>query len=181
MNLGTGGIEIKSGYGLTLEGELKMLRVIKRLKEKYDIPIKATFLGAHALPKSYKAQKEKYIDLIVNEMLPNIYAEKLADYIDVFCETNYFTVDEMDKILEAGKKYNLIAKVHVNQFTSIGGIQNAIKHQAVSVDHLEVLNDNDINTLRKSKVISTLLPSLFINIPYSPAKKLIQHDICFSN
>ena len=182
MNLGTGGIEIKSGYGLTLEGELKMLRVIKRLKEKYDLPIKATFLGAHALPKSFKAQKEKYIDLIVNEMLPNIHAEKLADYIDVFCETNYFTVDEMDKILEAGKKYNLKPKVHVNQFTSIGGIQNAIKHQAVSVDHLEILNDNDINSLRKSKVISTLLPScsFFINIPYSPAKKLIQHDIPFA-
>ena len=105
MNLGTGGIEIKSGYGLTLEGELKMLRVIKRLKEKYDLPIKATFLGAHALPKAYKAQKEKYIDLIINEMLPNIHAEKLADYIDVFCETNAL-IDEMDKILEAGEKHN---------------------------------------------------------------------------
>ena len=130
MNLGTGGIEIKSGYGLTLEGELKMLRVIKRLKEKYELPIKSTFLGAHAVPKDFKNQKEKYIDLITNEMLPNIHKEKLADYIDVFCETNYFSVDEMDKILLAGKKYGLKPKVHVNQFTSIGGIQKAIEHDA---------------------------------------------------
>ena len=182
MNLGTGGIEIKSGYGLTVDGELKMLRVIKRLKEKYELPIKSTFLGAHAVPKEFKNQKEKYIDLIIHEMLPNIHKEKLADYIDVFCETNYFSVDEMDKILLAGKKYGLKPKVHVNQFTSIGGIQKAVEHAAVSVDHLEILNDNDINALRKSKVISTLLPScsFFINIPYSPAEKLIHHDIPFA-
>ena len=182
MNLGTGGIEIKSGYGLTLEGELKMLRVIKRLKEKFKLPIKSTFLGAHAIPKEFKNQKEKYIDLIIYEMLPNIHKEKLADYIDVFCETNYFSVDEMDKILLAGKKYGLKPKVHVNQFTSIGGIQKAIEHAAVSVDHLEILNENDINALRKSKVISTLLPScsFFINIPYGPAEKLINHKIPFA-
>ena len=182
MNLGTGGIEIKSGYGLTLEGELKMLRVIKRLKEKYKLPIKSTFLGAHAIPKEFKNQKEKYIDLIIDEMLPNIHKEKLADYIDVFCETNYFSVDEMDKILLAGKKYGLKPKVHVNQFTSIGGIQKAIEYAAVSVDHLEILNENDINALRKSKVISTLLPScsFFINIPYGPAEKLINHKIPFA-
>lgn len=182
MNLGTGGIEIKSGYGLTVEGELKMLRVIKRLKEKYELPIKSTFLGAHAVPKNFKNQKEKYMDLIIHEMLPNIYKEKLADYIDVFCETNYFTVDEMDKILLAGKKYGLKPKVHVNQFTSIGGIQKAIEHAAVSVDHLEILNENDFNALRKSKVISTLLPScsFFINIPYSPAEKLINQHIPFA-
>ena len=182
MNLGTGGIEIKSGYGLTLEGELKMLRVIKRLKEKYELPIKSTFLGAHAVPKDFKNQKEKYIDLITNEMLPNIHKEKLADYIDVFCETNYFSVDEMDKILLAGKKYGLKPKVHVNQFTSIGGIQKAIEHDAVSVDHLEVLSENDINSLRSNNIISTLLPScsFFINIPYSPAKKLIHQHIPFA-
>ena len=182
MNLGTGGIEIKSGYGLTVEGELKMLRVIKRLKEKYELPIKSTFLGAHAVPKNFKNQKEKYIDLIIHEMLPNIYKEKLADYIDVFCETNYFTVDEMDKILLAGKKYGLKPKVHVNQFTSIGGIQKAVEHAAVSVDHLEVLSENDINSLKSSNVISTLLPScsFFINIPYSPAEKLINHQIPFA-
>ena len=126
-----------------------MLRVIKRLKEKYELPIKSTFLGAHAVPKDFKNQKEKYIDLITNEMLPNIHKEKLADYIDVFCETNYFSVDEMDKILLAGKKYGLKPKVHVNQFTSIGGIQKAIEHDAVSVDHLEVLSEDDINSLRK--------------------------------
>ena len=182
MNLGTGGIEIKSGYGLTVEGELKMLRVIKRLKEKYELPIKSTFLGAHAVPKNFKNQKEKYIDLIIHEMLPNIYKEKLADYIDVFCETNYFTVDEMDKILLAGKKYGLKPKVHVNQFTSIGGIQKAVEHAAVSVDHLEVLSENDINSLKRSNVISTLLPScsFFINIPYSPAEKLINQHIPFA-
>ena len=182
MNLGTGGIEIKSGYGLTLEGELKMLRVIKRLKEKYELPIKSTFLGAHAVPKDFKNQKEKYIDLITNEMLPNIHKEKLADYIDVFCETNYFSVDEMDKILLAGKKYGLKPKVHVNQFTSIGGIQKAIEHDAVSVDHLEVLSEDDINSLRSDNIISTLLPScsFFINIPYSPAKKLIHQHIPFA-
>ena len=182
MNLGTGGIEIKSGYGLTVDGELKMLRVIRRLKEKYELPIKSTFLGAHAVPKEFKNQKEKYIDLIIHEMLPNIHKEKLADYIDVFCETNYFSVDEMDKILLAGKKYGLKPKVHVNQFTSIGGIQKAIEHAAVSVDHLEILNENDIHALRKSKVISTLLPScsFFINIPYSPAEKLIHQHIPFA-
>ncbi|MEC7955356.1 MAG: imidazolonepropionase [Bacteroidota bacterium] len=182
MNLGTGGIEIKSGYGLTLEGELKMLRVIKRLKEKYELPIKSTFLGAHAVPKDFKNQKEKYIDLITNEMLPNIHKEKLADYIDVFCETNYFSVDEMDKILLAGKKYGLKPKVHVNQFTSIGGIQKAIEHDAVSVDHLEVLSEDDINSLRSDNIIPTLLPScsFFINIPYSPAKKLIHQHIPFA-
>ena len=182
MNLGTGGIEIKSGYGLTLEGELKMLRVIKRLKEKYKLPIKSTFLGAHAIPKEFKNQKEKYIDLIIHEMLPSIHKEKLADYIDVFCETNYFSVNEMDKILLAGKKYGLKPKVHVNQFTSIGGIQKAIEHAAVSVDHLEILTENDINALRKSKIISTLLPScsFFINIPYGPAEKLINHKIPFA-
>ena len=182
IKLGTGGIEIKSGYGLSLEGELKILRTIQKLKENCDIDIKSTFLGAHAMTLNYINNRTGYIDLIINEMLPSIHKENLADYIDVFCETNYFSVDEMDKILLAGKKYGLKPKVHVNQFTSIGGIQKAIEHDAVSVDHLEVLSENDINSLRSNNIISTLLPScsFFINIPYSPAKKLIHQHIPFA-
>ena len=182
MKMGTGAIEIKSGYGLSHDGELKMLRVIKRLQESYDIPIKSTFLGAHALPKKYKNNKDKYINLIVNEMLPNIKEEELADYIDVFCETNYFSVDDMQKVIEAGHKYGLKPKVHVNQFTSIGGIQKAVEWNAVSVDHLEVMNENDFESLSNSDTIATLLPScsFFIDIPYAPARKLITKNIPFA-
>ena len=182
MKMGTGAIEIKSGYGLSHDGELKMLRVIKRLQESYDIPIKSTFLGAHALPKKYKNNKDQYINLIVNEMLPNIKEEELADYIDVFCETNYFSVDDMQKVIEAGHKYGLKPKVHVNQFTSIGGIQKAIEWNAVSVDHLEVMNENDFESLSNSDTIATLLPScsFFIDIPYAPARKLITKNIPFA-
>ena len=182
MKMGTGAIEIKSGYGLSHEGELKMLRVIKRLQESYDIPIKSTFLGAHALPKKYKNNKDQYINLIVNEMLPNIKEEELADYIDVFCETNYFSVDDMQKVIEAGHKYGLKPKVHVNQFTSIGGIQKAIEWNAISVDHLEVMNENDFESLSNSDTIATLLPScsFFIDIPYAPARKLITKNIPFA-
>ena len=182
MKMGTGAIEIKSGYGLSYEGELKMLRVIKRLQESYDIPIKSTFLGAHALPKKYKNNKDQYINLIVNEMLPNIKEEGLADYIDVFCETNYFSVDDMQKVIEAGHKYGLKPKVHVNQFTSIGGIQKAIEWNAVSVDHLEVMSENDFESLSNSDTIATLLPScsFFIDIPYAPARKLITKNIPFA-
>ena len=182
MKMGTGAIEIKSGYGLSHDGELKMLRVIKRLQESYDIPIKSTFLGAHALPKKYKKNKDQYINLIVNEMLPNIKEEELADYIDVFCETNYFSVDDMQKVIEAGHKYGLKPKVHVNQFTSIGGIQKAIEWNAVSVDHLEVMNENDFESLSNSDTIATLLPScsFFIDIPYAPARKLITKNIPFA-
>ena len=182
MKMGTGAIEIKSGYGLSHDGELKMLRVIKRLQESYDIPIKSTFLGAHALPKKYKNNKDQYINLIVNEMLPNIKEEELADYIDVFCETNYFSVDDMQKVIEAGHKYGLKPKVHVNQFTSIGGIQKAIEWNAVSLDHLEVMNENDFDSLSNSDTIATLLPScsFFIDIPYAPARKLITKNIPFA-
>lgn len=182
MQMGTGAIEIKSGYGLTLESELKMLRVIASLKEKYNIPIKSTFLGAHAFPAKYKQQKSQYIDLIINEMLPAIATENLADYIDVFCEKNYFSVAEMEKILQAGNKYNLKPKVHVNQFNSIGAIQKAIEMGAVSVDHLEVLNDKDIDALKNSSTIATLLPScsLFINIPYAKGKTLIENKVPFA-
>lgn len=182
MKMGTGAIEIKSGYGLNLEGELKMLRVIKRLQESYDIPIKSTFLGAHALPKKYKNNKDQYLNLIINEMLPNIKEEGLADYIDVFCETNYFSVDDMQKVIEAGHKFGLKPKVHVNQFTSIGGIQKAIEWNAISVDHLEVMNENDFESLSNSDTIATLLPScsFFIDIPYAPARKLITKNIPFA-
>mgnify|MGYP001436016628 FL=1 len=182
INLGTGAIEIKSGYGLSLEGELKILRTIKRLKETFDIEIKSTFLGAHALPRKYKNNRKKYLDLIINEMLPNIHKEGLADYIDVFCETNYFNVDELDRILDAGAKFNLKPKVHVNQFTSIGGIQKAIEHKAISVDHLEIMKENDYNALRNSSTIATLLPScsFFIDIQYAPARKLMDKNIPFS-
>jgi imidazolonepropionase len=182
IKLGTGAIEIKSGYGLSLEGELKILRTIKRLKETFDIEIKSTFLGAHALPNKYKNKRTKYIDLIINEMLPNIHKEKLADYIDVFCETNYFNVDELDRILEAGAKFNLKPKVHVNQFTSIGGIQKAIEHKAISVDHLEKMEEIDYESLKNSSTIATLLPScsFFIDIAYAPAKKLMNKNVPFA-
>jgi imidazolonepropionase len=139
-------------------------------------------LGAHAIPLNYKNNRKKYLDLLINEMLPAIYEEKLADYIDVFCETNYFNVDELDMILEAGVKYNLKPKVHVNQFTSIGGIQKAVEYNAVSVDHLEVMENDDYKCLKNSKTIATLLPScsFFIGIPYAPAKKLIKENIPFA-
>lgn len=173
---GTGAIEIKSGYGLTVEGELKMLRVIKRLKENYAIPIKATFLGAHAFPTQYKENHSAYIDLIINEMLPKIAEEKLADYIDAFLETGYFSVEETERIMEAGKKYGLTAKIHVNQFTAIEGIKACVKHGTRSVDHLEVVNDEDIEVLKNSVTMPVALPSCsyFISIPYTPARKMIE-------
>lgn len=172
---GTGAIEIKSGYGLTIEGELKMLRVIKRLKENYTIPIKATFLGAHAFPTQYKENHSGYIDLIINEMLPKIAEENLADYIDAFLETGYFSVEETERIMEAGKEYGLTAKIHVNQFTAIDGIKACVKHGALSVDHLEIVTDEDIKTLKNSETMPVALPSCsyFISIPYTPARKMI--------
>ena len=139
MRLGTGAVEIKSGYGLTVDGELKMLRVINRLSKEYPATIKATFLGAHAIPLEYKNNRKGYIDLIINEMLPEIAENKLADFIDVFCEIGYFTVAETEQIMEAGIRFGLKPKIHVNQFHSIGGIQAALKHDALSVDHLEVM------------------------------------------
>ena len=179
---GTGAIEIKSGYGLSLNGELKMLRVIKRLKENYNIPIKATFLGAHAVPPAYKNNKKGYIDLIVNGMLPVIARENLADYIDVFCEKGYYTAEETDKILQAGIQYGLKPKVHINQFNSIGGMEVALKNQAVSVDHLEVMNRKDYQLLSESNTIATALPacSFFIDIPYAPVKEMIQKNIAIA-
>jgi imidazolonepropionase len=176
MKLGTGAVEIKSGYGLTVEGELKMLRVIKRLKENYPIAIKATFLGAHAFPLEYKDNHSGYIDLIVNEMLPKIAEENLADFIDAFLETGYFSVVETERIMEAGKKYGLQAKIHVNQFTAIDGIASCVKHQALSVDHLEIVTDEDIEALKNSETMPVALPSCsyFISIPYTPARKMME-------
>jgi len=173
--LGTGAVEIKSGYGLTVEGELKMLRVIKRLKENYDLPIKATFLGAHAFPTEYKTSHQGYIDLIINKMLPEIAKENLADYIDAFLETGYFSIEETIQIMEAGKKYGLTPKIHVNQFTAIDGIKACVKNGALSVDHLEIVTDEDIAVLKNSRTMPVTLPSCsyFISIPYTPARKMI--------
>lgn len=172
---GTGSIEIKSGYGLDLESELKMLRVIKRLKDLNLIPVKATFLGAHSVPAEFKGNKSGYIDLIINEMLPAIAKEKLADYIDVFCEKGYFDEFETAKILEAGNKYGLVAKVHAEQMSHSNGIKTAVSHQAISVDHLEYCNDNDIELLKNSITMPTILPgaALFLNLPLPPARKMI--------
>ena len=173
--LGTGAIEIKSGYGLSVEGELKMLRVIKKLKEKSSLSIKSTFLGAHTYPLLYKENHEAYIDSIVNKMLPVIAAEKLADYIDVFCETGFFSPEEMELICKAGMRYGLKPKLHINQLNSIGGIQSAIKLNAVSVDHLETMTGEDVTDLAASAVIATLLPTaaFFLRMQYQPARKLI--------
>jgi len=175
MQQGTGAVEIKSGYGLTVEGELKMLRVIKKLSENYPIKIKATFLGAHAFPAEYKENHSGYIELIINEMLPKIAKENLADYIDAFCETGYFSVEETERIMEAGKQHGLIAKIHVNQFNAINGIEACVKHKALSVDHLEVLTDEDIEALRNSDTMPVALPSCsyFISIPYTPARRML--------
>lgn len=176
MKQGTGAVEIKSGYGLTVEGEIKMLRVIKRLKQEYPTAIKATFLGAHAFPQEYKENHSGYIDLIVNEMLPKIAEEKLADYIDAFLETGYFSIEETERIMEAGQKYGMPAKIHVNQFTAINGIEACVKHNALSVDHLEIVTDEDIEALKGSDTMPVALPtcSFFISIPYTPARKMME-------
>ena len=179
MKMGTGAIEIKSGYGLTTESELKILRVIKKLKEISPLTIKATFLAAHAVPNKYKSNKSAYLDLIINEMLPQIAHEQLAEYIDIFCEEDYFSVEDMERLLEAAQPYGLVPKTHVNQFTILGGVKKSIKYKALSVDHLELMNDEDIEALKSSECMPTLLPScsFFLGIPYGPAKKLIENDL----
>ncbi len=176
MHLGTGAVEIKSGYGLTIDGELKMLRVIKKLAENYPIEIKATFLGAHAFPVHYKDNKAGYIDEIVTKMLPEIAQNKLADYVDVFCETGYFSVEETEQIMQAGINFGLKPKIHVNQFNSIGGIQAGIKFKALSVDHLEIMNPEDIEVLKNTETMPVALPSCsyFLSIPYTPAREMIK-------
>jgi imidazolonepropionase len=173
--LGTGAIEIKSGYGLSLEGELKMLRVIKKLKAKSDVLIKATFLAAHTYPIEFKNNHQGYIDLIINEMLPIVEQEKLADYIDVFCEKGFFSVEESAQIIEAGIKYGLKPKIHANQLNDIGAIQMAVKYNAISVDHLESVDNESMKVLAESNTIGTLLPSaaFFLRMDYQPARQLI--------
>ena len=179
IKMGTGALEIKSGYGLSTESELKMLRVIKRLKETFPITIKATFLGAHALPLAYKNDKEGYLQLIEEEMLPLVAKENLAEYIDIFCEKGYFSVEDMERVVNAGKKHGLIPKVHVNQFNIIGGVPSAVKLGALSVDHLEVVNQEDIDALKGSITMPTLLPScsFFLKIPYGPARNIIDQGL----
>lgn len=172
---GTGAVEIKSGYGLTVEGELKMLRVIQRLRENYPITIKATFLGAHALPLACKEDREGYLHLL-ETMIPQIAEAKLADYLDVFCETDYFTVEETERLMALGNQYGLRPKIHVNQFTAIGGIEAAVRHNALSVDHLELITDDDIAALQGSATMPVALPSCsyFISIPYTPARQMLE-------
>jgi imidazolonepropionase len=179
MRLGTGAVEIKSGYGLTVNGELKMLRVIKKLSQDYPITIKATFLGAHAFPLEFKENRQGYINLIINEMLPEIGKNKLADLIDVFCETGYFTVEETEQIMEAGIRFGLKPKIHVNQFNSIGGIQAGIKYNALSVDHLEVMKPEDIEALKNTETMPVALPScsFFLGIPYTPVREMMENGL----
>ena len=175
IKLGTGAVEIKSGYGLSVDAELKMLRVIKALKQKSSIPIKATFLGAHAFPVAYKENKQAYIDLILNEMLPQIAKENLADYIDAFCEEGFFNVTQTETICKAGIDAGLKVKIHANQLSLSGGVQLGIKLNALSVDHLEVMDDETITALANSNTIGTLLPTaaFFLRMDYQPARKLI--------
>jgi imidazolonepropionase len=177
---GTGCIEIKSGYGLNYNSELKMLNVIKDLKESLPIEIKSTFLGAHAFPK--ELSKSEYFDLVINKMLPDFAAKSLMDYVDIFCEKNYFTANNTEQLIKEAKKYNIPAKIHVNQFNSIGGIKIAVRNKAVSVDHLEVVNEQDIIELKKGSTIPVLLPgcSFFLGIEYAPAKKLLSNNIPFA-
>jgi imidazolonepropionase len=179
IKLGTGAIEIKSGYGLSVESELKILRVIKKLKETTPICIKSTFLGAHAFPEKYKKNKKEYIELIIDKMLPEIASNDLADYIDIFCEEGYFTNEDTIRILQAGKKYNLQGKTHVNQFNSLGGVKSSIDNDSLSVDHLEIMKEDDFLAFKGSNTIATILPScsFFLGIPYSPAKEFISRNI----
>jgi imidazolonepropionase len=175
ISTGTGAIEIKSGYGLTLESELKMLRVIRRLKEVSPIPVKATFLGAHAVPTEYKERRDDYIKLIINEMLPQVAGEGLADYCDVFCDKGFFTPEETDRILQAGWKYGLKPKIHANELGITGGVQIGVANRAISVDHLEQTSDVEIEVLKNSDTLPTLLPScaFFLGIPYPAARQMI--------
>ena len=176
MKMGTGAVEIKSGYGLSVQGELKMLRVIQKLKANYPIEIKATFLGAHAFPTEFKENHQGYIDILINEMLPAIANENLADFIDVFCESGYFSVSETKQIMEAGNKFGLVSKIHVNQFNAIGGVKAAVNNKALSVDHLEIMNHDDIEVLKNSDTMPVGLPSCsyFLGIPYTPARTIIE-------
>jgi len=175
MKSGTGSVEIKSGYGLNTQDELKMLRVIKRIKQAFPITVKSTFLGAHAIPEAFKNQREEYIELIIREMIPAVVFEGLADYIDVFCDRGFFTPEETDRILKAGIESGLQGKIHGNELDYSGGIQTAVKNNALSVDHLEFVGDEELKALLNGSTIPTILPgaSFFLGIGYSPARKMI--------
>ena len=175
IGMGTGAIEVKSGYGLTLESEMKILRVVRRLKEKSPIPVKATFLGAHAIPVEYKTRREAYISLIINEMLPRVAGEGLADYCDVFCDKGFYTPEETDLILKAGWKWGLKPKIHANELGLSGGVQVGVANQAISVDHLEYTSEVEIEVLKNSDTLPTLLPgcAFFLGIPYAPARQMM--------
>jgi imidazolonepropionase len=179
MQLGTGAVEIKSGYGLSTESELKMLRVIKRLAEAYPIDIKATFLGAHAFPEPFRDSPDEYVDLICDEMIPKVAQADLAEFIDAFCEKGYFSVEQTQRIMERGQEFGLVPKIHVNQFNSIGGIQAAIDSKALTVDHLEVMTEQDFIDLERSEVMPVALPSCsyFLSIPYAPARQMIDRGM----
>ena len=176
MAMGTGAVEIKSGYGLSVEDELKMLRVIKRIKETAPITVKANFLGAHAVGRAYKGRQSEYVDLVCNEMLPAVAAEGLADYVDVFCDAGFFTVEDTDKILSKAAEYGITPKIHANELEVSGGVQVGVKHNALSVDHLEKTTEAEIEALRGSRTMPTMLPgcSFFLGIPYGNAKGYIE-------
>lgn len=175
ISMGTGAVEIKSGYGLTVEDELKMLRVIKRIKESTPLTVKANFLGAHAVPAEYKGRQNEYVDLVINEMIPMVAAEELADYVDVFCDKGFFTVEETDRILNAGMKHGLRPKIHANELDYSGGIQVGVKYNALSVDHLEYVGDAEIEALKGSETMPTVLPgaAFFLNMVCSPVRKMM--------
>jgi len=175
ISQGTGAVEIKSGYGLNLEDELKMLRIIKRIRKNFPIEIISTFLGAHAVPGEYKENREKYVDLVINEMIPVVASEELADYIDVFCDKGFFTVEDTERILMAGLKYGLRAKIHANELDFSGGVQTGVKYNALSVDHLERSGDDEFRALLDSDTMPTILPgsAFFLGLPDPPARKMI--------
>jgi len=175
MQFGTGAAEIKSGYGLNTHDELKMLRVIKKLKEFSPVTIKATFLGAHAVPAEFKGNQQEYVDLVINEMIPQVATEELADYIDVFCDKGFFTVEDTERLLMAGIKYGLRPKIHANELDYSGGIQVGVKYNALSVDHLEYTGDDEINALLGTETMPTILPgaAFFLNMPLAPVRRMI--------
>jgi len=176
---GTGAVEIKSGYGLNTRDELKMLRVINRLAEETELSIRATFLGAHAVPMKFKSDQDGYVRLVIEEMIPAVAQEELADFIDVFCDRGFFTVEQTDRILEAGAKYGLIPKIHANELDYSGGVQAGVRHHARSVDHLEFVGEEELAALKGSATICTILPgaSLFLGLTYAPARKMIEADL----
>ena len=182
MKLGTGAVEIKSGYGLTLESEIKILKVIKTLGSSFPITIKSTFLGAHAFPSNFKDNPDDYVDLICKKMIPEVTKEKLANFIDVFCESGYFNVEQTDKILKSGKAHGLVPKIHVNQFNSLGGVQIGVTNNALSVDHLEIMTQEDIDVLKETDVMPVALPSCsyFLSIPYTPVRKMMDQGLAIA-